>query len=276
MEFVLIYFSQTGNTRKIASTLVNTFREAEHMAVSIPLRHATYTDATRGDLLGVGTSCFSGQAPVPVKDFLRTLPRLDGRPAFVFATCGGAPGRVLYDLNKILHSKGAHVVGGFLARGQVHHPAPHMIGKFRGRPDDRDLALARRFAIALTEHISGDRQRMPPLFRPKALKGGWGLYDLMGAIVSDQILRTVMPEPNLDPSRCDRCEWCINECPMDNIHLQPYPALGDRCIRCYRCLSGCPRDAFVADWRFADPFLQMLYNVTFMRLFGDLKPDEKI
>jgi Fe-S-cluster-containing hydrogenase component 2 len=63
---------------------------------------------------------------------------------------------------------------------------------------------------------------------------------------------------------------------MDNIALQPYPALGERCIRCYRCLTGCPQKAFGADWRAADPFLRFLYNATSMRWFGDLEPGEQI
>lgn len=276
MDVVLICFSHTGNTRKVATAMAGAFRDAGHSARTIPLKKATPEDATRGDLLGVGTPCFTSQAPTPIKEFLRALPSLDNQRAFVFATSSGAPGRVLYDLTYLLRSKGADVLGGFLARGQVHHPAPHMIGQFPGRPNAQDLTQSRRFALAVAEHVSVGRSGPLPESRPDALAPGRGLYDLLGLMSSDIMLRLLLPEPKPEPGKCDQCRWCVRQCPMDNIALQPHPVLGDRCIRCYHCLTGCPQKAFGADWRFADPFLLFLYNAAFMRWFGDLKPGEQI
>jgi ferredoxin len=289
--------------------MAGAFREAGHSARTISLREATPEDATKGDLFGVGTPCFSSQAPTPIKKFLRALPPLDDQPAFVFATSCGAPGRVLYDLTSLLYGKGADVLGGFLARGQVHHPAPRMTGQSSGHPDAKDLTRARCFAVAVAEHVAAGRYGPLPESRPDALKPRWGFYEFLGLISSDILLRLVMPEPKLDPVKCDQCcqcRWCVCECPMDNItlrqaqdrpirqvprlrpslrtssgqaqgrSLQSYPVLGDRCIRCYRCLTGCPQKAFGANWCFAAPFLLLLYNATFMRWFGDLEPGEKI
>jgi epoxyqueuosine reductase QueG len=63
---------------------------------------------------------------------------------------------------------------------------------------------------------------------------------------------------------------------MDNIAMQPNPVLGGRCIRCYRCLTGCPQKAFVANWRLGNLVTLSLYNTTFERWFGDIKPGERI
>ena len=149
MRVTLICFSQTGNTRKVAGAMARAFSNAGHVPETVSLISATPEDAATGELLGVGTPCFSGRAPTPVKEFIRRLPSLDGQPAFVFATSGGAPGRVLYDLTSFLRWKGAHVLGRFLARGAVHHPAPHLTGQFPERPNGRDLARAHRFAQAV-------------------------------------------------------------------------------------------------------------------------------
>jgi ferredoxin len=258
MDVVLICFSQTGNTRQVATAMAGAFRGAAHSARTMSLKEAIPEDATKGELLGVGTPCFSSHAPTPIKEFIRALPPLDGQPAFVFATASGAPGRVLYDLTSLLRSKGADVLGA------------------ESRPD--------------------------------ALKRGWDFYDFVGLAGSDRLLRLLMPEPKLNPDKCDRCRRCVYECPMDNITLQPlapstssghrglgttqaqgrplrqaqgrsllsYPVPGDRCIRCYRCLTGCPQRAFDVNWRLADPFLLFLYNASFMRWFGDLAPGEQI
>lgn len=276
MDTTLIYFSQTGNTRRIAEAMAEVFREAGHNTRLVSLKKASPQDVVGADLLGIGTPCFSSQAPTPIKAFLQNLPPLDNKRAFVFATSGGAPGRVLYDLTRLLQSKGADIVGGFLARGKLHHPAPCLRGRMPNRPNAEDFAQARRFATAVIEHVSAGRPGLVAESRPDALKPRWGFYDLVASISTDGFLRLMLPEPKLDPTRCNQCKWCVYECPMHNITLQPYPSLGDQCIRCYRCLTGCPQQAFDANWRLGNLAILAFYNTTFERWFGDLKPGEHI
>jgi flavodoxin/NAD-dependent dihydropyrimidine dehydrogenase PreA subunit len=276
MDVTMVCFSQTGNTRKVADAMAEAFREAGHNARTIPLRDATPEDAATGDLLGVGTPCLSSQAPTPVKDFLRNLPTLDNRLAFVFATAGGAPGRVLYDLTSLVEDRGAKVVGGFLARGELHHPAPCLAGRMANRPDEQDLARARRFAEAVAEHAAADRPGPVSGSRPDALKPRRGFYELVAKLSTDGFLRLVLPEPKLDETECSQCGWCVEACPVDNIVAEPYPVLGGQCIRCYRCLTGCPREAFAANWTFGNLATWSLYNTAFERWFGDLEPGEHI
>ncbi len=276
MDVTMIYFSQTGNTRKVAETMATAFQEAGHSARTVPLKEATADDVTKSDLLGVGTSCMTSQAPTPIKEFLHNLPPLEGRRTFVFATSGGASGRVLYDLTHLLRGKGADVAGGVLIRGEVHHPAPCLLGHFRGRPNAEDLNRARRFATAVAEPISAVRSSPLAESRPEAIKPRWGFYDLVASLSSDRLQRVLLPEPKLDPDRCDLCEWCVNECPMDNITMQPHPILGGKCIRCYRCLTGCPQKAFNVNWRFSNLAILSLYNTSFVRWFGDVEPGEQV
>lgn len=276
MHVTMIYFSQTGNTRRVAEAMAVGFREAGHTVQTTPLKEATSEDATKGNLLGIGSPCFSSQAPSPVKEFLRALPPLDGQRAFVFATSGGAPGRVLYDMTRLLRSKAADVVGGFLARGEEYYSAPCIIGRFPGRPNAEDLDRARHFAEDMAEHVSAGGSGPLPESRPDALKRRWGFYDFVGLITSDPLMRFALPKPRLDPALCDKCQWCAYECPMGNITLQPYPVLGSECLRCHRCLTGCPQKAFSVNWRFRNLAVQSLYNTFFVRWFGDLERGEHI
>ncbi|NMC12624.1 MAG: hypothetical protein GYA34_07045 [Chloroflexi bacterium] len=276
MDVTLIYFSQTGNTRRITETMAEVFRKAGHITRTVSLKKASPQDVVIGDLLGIGTPCFSSQAPTPIKAFLQSLPPLDNKRVFVFATSGGAPGRVLYDLARLLQIKGVDIVGGFLTRGELHHPAPCLHGRMPNRPNAGDFAQARRFATAVIEHVSAGRPGLVAESRPDALKPRWGFYDLVASISTDGFLRLMLPEPKLDPTRCNQCKWCVYECPMHNITLQPYPSLGDQCIRCYRCLTGCPQQAFDANWRLGNLAVWAFYNTTFERWFGDLRPGERI
>jgi flavodoxin len=235
MNVTIVYFSHTGNTRQVAEVLADEFREAGHSARTIPLKKATPESVPSDDLLGVGTACFSSQAPMPVKEFLRAVPSLEGQRAFVFATSGAAPGRVLSDLTHALQHKGAEVIGGLLTRGESHHPAPCLLGRMPNRPNAEDLAVAGRFAWTIAEHIAHGRsgpiaQSHPDTFRPAS----W-FYNRVARVSSDRVLRWLLPAPHVDPTRCTQCQWCIRECPVNALTLAPYPVLGKACIRCYRC-----------------------------------------
>jgi len=256
--------------------MAEVFRGAGHATRLVSLKKASSQDAGACELLGIGTPCFSSQAPTPIKAFLKNLPALENKRAFVFATSGGAPGRVLYDLTRLLQDKGADVVGGFLARGELRHPAPCLHGRMPGRPNADDFAQARRFAAAVIEHVTTGRTGAVAESRPDTFKPRGGFYDLVALISTDGFLRLMLPEPKPDPARCNQCQWCVYECPMHNITLQPYPILGDHCIRCYRCLTGCPQKAFDADWRLGNLAVLTFYNTTFERWFGDLKSGEHI
>jgi flavodoxin/ferredoxin len=276
MKVTMIYFSQTGNTRIVAETMAEAFREKGHITRTISLSKATPQDATTSDLLGIGTPCYSSQAPTPVKAFLRTLSHLDRQRAFAFATSGGSPGRVLYDVSHLLQNKGAEVIGGFITHGEVHHPAPCLIGRFPNHPNAEDLDGARRFAEAITEHLSAGKAGLVAESHPGTLKPMERFYNAVALLSTDTFLRRSLPEPKLDLTRCDKCQWCVYACPMHNITQQPYPILGPQCIRCYRCLTGCPQKAFNVDWRIGNIGVWMFYNVAFERWFGDVKHGESI
>jgi len=276
MKVTIIYFSQTENTRTVAETMAEAFLEAGHATRVICMRKATIQDAVTADLLGVGSPCYSSQAPTPVKAFLHSLPRLEQKRAFVFATCSGAPGRVLYDMTHLLQSKGGEVIGGFLARGECHHPAPCLVGRFSNRPDGKDLTRARLFAVAVSEQVSFGRSGLVAESSPDTMKPQGNFYNAVALLSTDKFLRSFSPEPKLVTAQCDQCQWCVDECPMNNITLQPYPVLGKKCIRCYHCLTGCPQKAFEVDWRLSNLGVGMFYNTIFERWFGDVKAGEKI
>jgi len=276
MNILLAYFSQTGNTEKLCEVFADTLRAGGHTVRVLSLKDASPADFTNCDVLGFGAPCFESQAPAPVKNFLRSLPPLSGKPAFVFATSGGAPGRVLYDLSTGLEEKGAAVIGGYSSRGMVHHPAPCLKGRMPDRPDRDDLAQARSFALAVDRRLKAGSPGPMPEGAKDVLKPGWGFYDLISLIAEPFLLRILLPKPMPDRSLCNQCGVCAQECPVQCISPDHYPTPGRECIRCYRCVNICPQKAPNVSWRFGNLVIFMLYNPLFIRLFGDLKPGERI
>jgi ferredoxin/flavodoxin len=276
MKIAMIVFSQSGNTRRVAETLATGFREAGPEASIFALDQAASVDLAEFDLIGVGSPCFSSRAPQPMLDFIAGLPSLAGKDAFVFATSGGGPGRVLYEMTSALRGKQAAVRGGILIRGECFHPFPALKGRFPGRPDARDLAAATDFARALHQHLVAGRPGPLPSSRPDALGPGHGFYDFVAVTVTDAQLRRLVPAPVADHDLCTQCGLCESECPTGSISLDPYPAIGgDRCLRCYRCCTGCPEQAFRADLWLGNFLAHLCYNRVFERWLGDVKAGEK-
>ena len=52
-----------------------------------------------------------------------------------------------------------------------------------------------------------------------------------------------MHDLRVDESKCTKCGLCVSLCPIDNIRMDDYPAIGDRCLLCMRCVSFCPSKA---------------------------------
>jgi flavodoxin/NAD-dependent dihydropyrimidine dehydrogenase PreA subunit len=275
MNINIICFSQTGNTRKVAKAMGEVFKNAGHEVRNIGFNKLTHADFTSADLIGVGAPSFESQAPTPVREFLKDLPNLEGKKAFVFSTSGGGPGRVLYDQAKPLMIKGANVIGGFLCRGTCFHPVPCLVNRFPNRPDSRDLSRARSFANSALTHLSSGASGPMPESRPDALKHGLGFYNIIATILKDPLVRLLMPKPKANPSKCTECKWCVQECPTHSMALNPKPRIAKTCIRCYRCMTGCPEEALSVKWGISNFMTWTLYNTTFERWLGDIQPGEK-
>jgi len=276
MNIAVVYFSQTGQTLKVAEAMAEGLRGKKHTVNVLPMRKVKPADIEMYDLLGVGSPCFESQAPKPVHDWLDQWPALHDKPVFVFATSGGAPGRVLYDLTRALRGRGARVIGGFMCRGTVHHPAPCLNGRLPNRPNAEDLVQARAFASAIDKYLQSGSSGTMPESRLDALKPAWSFYHLIGLIAKPFLLRMVLPKPKLDKNLCNQCGLCAKECPVNSVTLAPYPVLDSGCIRCYHCQNVCPQDALNESWWYGNLVIWFLYNTIFSRLFGDLKPGESI
>ena len=226
MNMLLVYFSQTGNTRKVAESMAEAFRDKGHTVRTLSMKEAQPADILSCDVLGMGTPCFESQAPTPVKDFLTALPPLYGKPAFVFATSGGSPGRVLYDLAHIIQGKGASVLAGFMGRGTVHHPAPCLIGRMPGRPSHEDLERAHSFAQAVDRQLQAGGTSVIHEGGKDPLSLNWGFYDLVALIAKPFLLRILLPKPKIDQTLCNQCGICADECPMQEHYPESLPGSG--------------------------------------------------
>lgn len=274
MNVTLFYFSQTGNTKKISNIIAQTFENAGHKVHNVKLKDVKIDELLSSDVLGIGCPTFESHAPEPVKEFIKSLPKLKNKNSFVFATGGGASGNVLSDLTKLLVKKGANVLGQFFSLGMVSHPAPCLHGKSPNRPNEDDLYKARNFTSNIINLLKCKSEESMEIGKRIVLKRDMGFYKLVGVIgSSNELIKLLMPKPKSDQNNCKQCNLCAKECPMEAISISSFPEINGKCIRCYRCMNVCPNSVFDVNWWYGNLVAKALWNETFMSLFGEYQKD---
>lgn len=272
----MVCFSQTGNTNKVAEAMADAFKEKGCRVRIIPLEQADPTEDTECDIFAIGCPCFASKAPTPVKKYLKDIPFLNNKPVFVFSTSGGAPGRVLYDLKIMSEKRGGRVIGGLLIRGELFYPVPCVLGRNPGRPNVDDLSEAKKFAQGVYNYVESNSTDGFNEGSPKILNRRLNFYNIAGLMMTDPMLRLLLPKPKVEQNICDECGVCEDNCPSQSITLTPYPHFGSECIRCYRCSTVCPKDAININKALANVPVFTFYNTGMERVFGDLEKGEKM
>jgi len=124
------------------------------------------------DLTGFGSGIDSDKHYKELLDIADSLPRVAGRKAFIFSTCGmpvfvaGKKSVAEYAvkshsaLREKLTSRGYEVIGEFICAGHNTNSFLKLFGGLnKGRPNAEDLADAEEFARALKEKLESGKGR---------------------------------------------------------------------------------------------------------------------
>lgn len=136
-----------GNTRKIAGAI------GEILGADLMAPNRVTPELLAGyDLVGFGSGIYFRRHHESIFHLLDRLPDQKGKPAFIFSTEGLAFLHASFHnpLRKRLAEKGFRVNGEFACPGWDTYAIFGVFGGIhRGRPDERDLAAARKFAEVL-------------------------------------------------------------------------------------------------------------------------------
>ena len=154
MKSIVIYYSKTGNTAKIATAIAEgigaKLREVEELI-----------DLKEFNLICIGTPVYSFAPAKKIKNFLKKLPSLKGKKVAGFCTFHwiGAKFTINY-IRKIVEKKGAQFIGEFSCKGES-----KIIGNLgpkiwlKGRPNKNDLWRAKEFGEKLKLSVSDTDSR---------------------------------------------------------------------------------------------------------------------
>lgn len=244
---VIAFGTGRGTTAKIAGEIAEGMKAGEVNATAVNIEYLTAARVAGADIVGVGSPVHYYREARYLTNFLSSLPRLEGKRAFVFCTCGmDRPGETLHRLHRALAERGASVVGAESFRSAMSYflLRARTLGNGDDLPGDRELAAARRFGAGMA--------RAPELnpIEPPAIST---LTALKARLLANMTFRKlIFPGPRLNASVCTGYGSCLSRClisGLDRKDGESVPYVTDACVHCLECIAWCPRAAIEPDSR---------------------------
>ena len=150
MKSLVIYFSLTGNTKKIAHAIHNGINQHIERCDITTFEKADMSRLDDYDLIVFGSPVWGG-VPPNVMRFIDAMPSLKGRHFVVFSTHGASPERFFPLIFEALKKKGLIYIGSNDWYGSVFRPAAPTPYLTDGHPDAIDLEEAEEFGREIAE-----------------------------------------------------------------------------------------------------------------------------
>jgi ferredoxin/flavodoxin len=246
MKAMIFYFSQTGNTERVALGVGRGLEAAGGTCRTVALAEARPEMAAEADLVGIGAPVFYYKEPTVVRDFIARLPAARRKPAFTFITHGGNPVNTLRRMQKQLARRGYTVINSFTALGYDTYPMYFKSFREWSRPNADELRLAAEFGGRLPGEVRRFREERH--FALPRYKFVGGPYFFRSLVCRGGMMKRIFPRLAADEKICTRCGTCRKNCPTGAITLAPYPQIDNKCMWCYLCERICPVQAFTTDW----------------------------
>lgn len=236
-----LYFSATGNTEKVVSTVAETL--AEKWAV--PLERFSFTKPderdkdygfTELDFVVVGAPTYAGKLPNKILPDLKARLHGNGAQAAAVVTFGNrAYDHSLAELCAVLAETGFRTVaaGAFVGR----HAFTDALAV--GHPDFEDRAELKKFAEDIADKLRCFTEKLMPIVVPGDAAASY--YVPKG--VDGQPAKFLKAKPLTDPGKCTGCGVCARVCPMGAIDPDDVFSVPGVCIKCQACVRRCTRHA---------------------------------
>lgn len=128
----IIYFSRSGNTRKIAEAIANELHGKPEDVEQAEIDEGT-------DVVFLGSGNYGGKPSPKIIEFIEQN-EFENRKVALFGTSGGGIGKELNQMGEVLKKKQAKIIGRYSCKGKTFFVIN------RSRPDENDLSEARKFA----------------------------------------------------------------------------------------------------------------------------------
>jgi ferredoxin len=273
---LILTFSPHGNTKAVAETIRDVFRD-ERLDVSLIDLTGTGMEEIRDlrlrtlpsfDLLIIAAPVYGWKIILPLEVFLSGMPKQRGKYAALAVTYGGVTsGHALHNAARLLERRGLPTLGAVKVAASHSNVLDEKKDPFIGHPNASDHEKVADYARGL---IGKMREEAPDPISPDDLRPQFVLVRLMSkTYLSRKHSRKFPPGIQFDDKKCIQCGRCVKACPLNILTLDPYPAKNGTCIKCHNCKRVCPQNAVKTTglWRKVvfHLALQRLHSLPFIR-----------
>ncbi len=177
MKAIIIYWSKTGNTEKVARALKDGLEETGMEVLLQNVEGIQDVDWYGYDLVCIGFPSYQWKVPKPMDEFLNKkfnsyrstghvkegAPKVPGKNALIFCTYSGPHSGIREAVPPVLYAGqffehlGFTVVGEWYVVGEFHGSlaasTQGKLGDIRGRPNEEDLRKVRQDAAAIGKSL---------------------------------------------------------------------------------------------------------------------------
>jgi NAD-dependent dihydropyrimidine dehydrogenase PreA subunit len=251
MKFIGIYFTGTGNTKRVADTVKSNLVILKHDIDLIDVITVDTIDLSLYDGLFVFYPIYGFNAPKPIIDFVKRIKKLDKQLPCVIMKQSGEHlfwnnASSLY-LIKLLKRRNIKVTN------EYHYLMPY---SFIFRHSDymaykMDTVMKGLVPLDLEDFLSGKEVRIKRFFLDRFF--AWVLrIQWWGGRINGKHYK-------IDKNKCVNCMTCVNNCPSKNIAYNDGEfKFQNKCLMCQRCIMYCPahaiKGALFDSWRVDVPY----------------------
>jgi len=239
MKIMILYFSATGNTKKIAKVIGDTYIQ---MGCKVVLSDITpYADRQKNidlkpyDAVIFGAPIHSSRAPRVVREWIKTLDGQSKKCAMFFFFFGFAVHPTHYSTRQILEKQNFIVVSSAEFLG-FHTFNLGGWKAMEGRPDASDFEMAKEYAKITHNRFAGeDKGILGELEKTENTEEQLDSIEPLRFKVLTQL-------PTRDGNVCCMCRICEELCPAGAMNAESGEADKEKCIACLACVADCPEN----------------------------------
>ncbi len=252
----LIYFSPTGNTKKVVEAVGAGLGGAAKVydLTLLKGREATLAFGPE-DVVVLGMPVYAGRIPELMAAWMAKLQGRGAQAVPVVVYGNRDYEDALIELRDLMTASGFQCVAGGAFVGE--HSYTALVGT--GRPDVEDLDGAKAFGRKALVYINSGIASVGPV--------NWSLN-----VKGNVPYKERNPAPPMAPvtsDACTRCGICASHCPTAAIDFVDFAKIeAEKCLRCCSCIRKCPVEAK----RFEHEMIQQITN----RLIENCSEERKL